>query len=423
MDKFKFDSLQLVETNPVVNRIWRVSFVLILFLIAILFLPWRQTIDGEGFLIAYDPAERVQSVSAPIDGFIDTFYVSENEHVQKGTKLFDMIDLDKDYRARVYKMKEDFEQQAQNTEDELMILKQSKVSLFTQEKIRIELFNKRYLQAEEELKNLQLKHQAEKINYEVLFKRFTRIKQLYSQKIESKQNYENAENRYINAKTQLAKIEIDIGVQKRNLKIILQEQSQFIEEIQNKIRTLENSMLGVETRLNILKRNYEKHLTDIARYETSSVVSQKEGYVMRVLENDKNTYIKKGQPIMRFAPDVGVGSILLRVSDFNMPLVKEGLSVRIRFHGWPVLHIAGWPGIRFGTFEGIIKKVDPVLHEEGFYYAYVVEDPKEPWPSHEELRMGTNATAWIALSTVPIWYELWRLMNAFPPKMVRPEKK
>ncbi len=423
MDRFEFDSLRLVETNPLVNRIWRVTLIIVLFFIVILFLPWRQTIKGEGVLIANDPIERVQHISAPIDGFIDTLYVSENEHVEKGIKLFDMIDLDKEYKTRVYKMKENFEQQAQNTEDELVTLSQNKISLLSQKKIRIDLYDKRYIQAEEALKNLQLKHEAEKKNYEIASKQFTRIKHLYSQNIESKQNAENAENRYVNAKTQLAKIEIDIEVQKRNLTIIEYEKSQFIEEIENQIRTLENSMLSVKTRLTILKRDYEKHLTEIARYETSSVVSQKDGYVMRVLENDKNTYIKKGQPILRFAPDVNVGSVLLRVSDFNMPLLKEGLTVRIRFHGWPVLHIAGWPGIRFGTFGGIIQKVDPVLHEEGFYYAYVVEDPKEPWPSHKELRMGTNAYAWVALSTVPIWYELWRLMNAFPPKMVRPEKK
>jgi multidrug resistance efflux pump len=423
MDRFEFDSLQLVQTGAFVNRIGRFSFFLILFLIAILFLPWRQTVEGEGRLIAYDPTERLQSISAPIDGFIDTFYISENEHIQKGMKLFDMIDPDKDYKIRVYKMKEDFEQQHQNTEDELIVLKQKKISILNQKEIRIELYDKRYIQAEEQLKNLQLKYKAEKKNYEVVLNHFNRIKQLYLQKIESKKNYEKAENRYISAKTQFDKIEIDIEVQKRHLSIIQQEKKQFLEEIENQIRTLENSMLSVKTRLNILKRDYENHLTKIARYETSSVVSEKDGVVMRILENDKNTYIKKGQPVIHFSPDVTESSLLLKVSDFNMPLIKEGLSVRIRFHGWPVLHIPGWPAIRFGTFGGIIKRVDPVLHEQGAYYAYVVEDPNEPWPSKEELRVGTNATAWVALSSVPIWYELWRLMNAFPSKMVTPEKK
>ncbi len=423
MDRFEFDSLQLVQTDPFVNRIGRFSFFLILFFIAILFLPWRQTVEGEGRLIAYDPTERLQAISAPIDGFIDTFYISENEHIQKGMKLFDMIDLDKNYKIRVYKMKEDFEQQHQNTEDELIVLKQKKTSLLNQKEIRIELYDKRYIQAEEQLKSLQLKYKAEKKNYEVVLNHFNRIKQLYLQKIESKKNYEKAENRYISAKTQFDKIEIDIEVQKRHLSVIQQEKKQFLEEIENQIRTLENSMLSVKTRLNILKRDYENHLTKIARYETSSVVSEKDGVVMRILENDKNTYIKKGQPVIHFSPDVTESSLLLKVSDFNMPLIKEGLSVRIRFHGWPVLHIPGWPAIRFGTFGGIIKRVDPVLHEQGAYYAYVVEDPSEPWPSKEELRVGTNATAWVALSSVPIWYELWRLMNAFPSKMVTPEKK
>jgi multidrug resistance efflux pump len=423
MDRFEFDALQLVETNPFVNRIGRFSFFLILFFIAILFLPWRQTVEGEGRLIAYDPTERLQAISAPIDGFIDTFYISENEHIQKGMKLFDMIDPDKDYKIRVYKMKEDFEQQHQNTDDELIVLKQKKTSLLHQKEIRIDLYDKRYIQAEEQLKSLQLKYTAEKKNYEVLLNHFNRIKQLYLQKIESKKNYEKAENRYISAKTQFDKIEIDIEVQKRHLLVIQQEKKQFLEEIENQIRTLENSMLSVKTRLNILKRDYENHLTKIARYETSSVVSKKDGVVMRILENDKNTYIKKGQPVIHFSPDVTESSLLLKVSDFNMPLIKEGLSVRIRFHGWPVLHIPGWPAIRFGTFGGIIKRVDPVLHEQGTYYAYVVEDPNEPWPSKEDLRVGTNATAWVALSSVPIWYELWRLMNAFPSKMVTPEKK
>lgn len=275
MDKFEFDSLQLVQTDPFVNRIGRVSFVLFLLILVILFLPWRQTVAGDGTLIAYDPTQRIQAISAPIDGFIDDFYVSEDEHVKKGMKLFNMIDPDKDYKTRVYKMKEDFEQQRKNTENELISLKLNKVSLVTQEEIRIELYNKGYRQAEEKLRSLKLKYEAEKKNYEVASNQFNRIKQLYIQKIESKKNHEKAENRYINAKTKLAKIKIDIEVQNRNLLIIKEEESQFLEVIENQIRTLENSMLSVETRLSILKRDYENHLTTIARYETSSVVSKR----------------------------------------------------------------------------------------------------------------------------------------------------
>ena len=423
MDKFQFSSLELVQTHPIVNKIWRFTFILLLFFISVLFLPWRQTVVGEGTLIAYEPTERMQDISAPIDGFIDSFSVSEDEHVKKGMKLFEMIDPDKEYKERVYKMKNDFEQQEQNTRKESTVLEQNKKSLIEQKRIRTELYEKRYVQAKEALKSLQLNYKALQNTQEVTTKQFKRIQQLYAQKIESRKAYEQSENSYIHAKTQLDKMGIDIEVQKRQLTIITQEKEQFIEEIESQIRTIENTLLSVETRLNVLKRDYETHLTQIARYETSAVVSQKDGYVIRVLQNDKNSYIKKGEPILRFSPDVTTRSILVKVSDFNMPLVKEGLKTRIRFHGWPVLNISGWPAIQFGTFGGIIKKVDPILHEKGSYYAYIVEDPKEPWPTQEVLRLGTNTTAWIALSRVPIWYEIWRLMNAFPSKMVNVEKQ
>ena len=423
MDRFEFDSLKLVQTAPFVDRIGRFIFVLILVFVAILFLPWRQTVEGEGSVIAYDPTERIQSISAPIDGFIDTFYVSENEHVQKGAKLFDMIDPDKEYKTRVYKMREDFIQQQQNIEDKLLLLDEKRSSLFLQKEIRIELYDKRYTQAEEALKSIQFKYSAQKKNYEVISNQFNRVKELHLQKIESKKNFEKMESEYIFAQTQLNKIVIDIEVQKRNLSIIQKEKEHFIEETENKIRALETNRLSEETHLNRLKRELEKHQTEVSRYETSSIISQKDGSVMRILKNDKNTYIKKGEPIALFSPDVNTSALLFKVSDFNMPLIKEGISVRIRFHGWPALHIAGWPEIRLGTFGGIIKRVDPVLHEQSVYYAYVVEDPSEPWPSQEELRVGTNARVWAALSVVPIWYELWRLMNAFPANMITPEKK
>lgn len=423
MKIFEFNSLNLVNTNPLINRIWAISGIILIVLIGMLFLPWRQTVQGEGVLIAYNPSERVHFVSATIDGFIDVFHVSENEHVSKGMKIFTMIDLDKDYAKRVYSMKESLEQQYKNTQQEISVLEENKASMVEQKKIRTELYRAQYTQAEEQLKSFRIKRKAHVNNYKIELSNYKRIKQLYKENIESKRSYERAENSYINAKTKLDKTDIDIKVQKRHLRMIVQEQSQFIKEIENSIRGIDNSILSVQTRLNMLKREQERQLSDIARYETSVVLAEKDGYTMRILKNDKNTYIKKGEPVIQFSPDVSERSVLLKISDFNMPLIKEGLSVRIRFHGWPVLHIPGWPAIRFGTFGGIIKKVDPVLHEKGYYYAYIVEDPKEPWPSQKELRLGTSSTVWVALSNVPIWYQLWRLMNAFPPNMVTPEKK
>jgi len=357
MDRFEFDALKLTETSSWITRIGRFNLILTLFFVLILFLPWRQSVEGEGKLIAYDPAERTQPISAPISGFIEKFYIQENQKVLKKQKLFEMIDPDKEYKSRVYKMKEDFHQQEQNIQNEKKILQEQKSGLHSQKKIGLELYDKRFIQAKEQLKTLQLKLQAQQKNHEVTLNAFKRIEKLYLQKIESKQHYEKAENSYINAKTQLDKTSIDITVQERHLSILQEEKKHFTEEINNKIRSLENSILSVQTRLSILKRDYERHLMEIARYETSTAVAQKDGVVMRILQNSKNTYIAKGSSIVQFAPNVTQRSLLFKVSDFNMPLIKEGLLVRIRFHGWPVLHIPGWPAIRFGTFGGLLPKL------------------------------------------------------------------
>lgn len=97
MSEYKFRSLEKVQVNPFVKKVWMFSFIILGLLVILLFLPWQQTVKGEGTVVAYDATQRDYPVLATIDGFIDEFYVSENQFVKKGTKLFTMVDLDKGY--------------------------------------------------------------------------------------------------------------------------------------------------------------------------------------------------------------------------------------------------------------------------------------------------------------------------------------
>ncbi len=100
-----------------------------------------------------------------------------------------------------------------------------------------------------------------------------------------------------------------------------------------------------------------------------------------------------------------------------MPLLHKGAQVRIMFYGWPALQISGWPKISFGSYGGIVYKSEYGKFEQKYYYAIVVEDPQEAWPDAQVLRIGTRADVWVRLNTVPLWYQLWRLMNALPPQI------
>lgn len=423
MNEFEFRSLKSTETSPSVRRIWRITLTIVMTLVAFLFLPWQQTVKGQGTLIAYRPDERIQPVSATIDGFVKTFHAGEDEYVTQGDPLFSMVDLDERYAERAEAMAAQLREQLQNTRNETDVLEANRKNAEQQRAIGLRLFAQRIEQAKDRLESLRLKRMALQKRLETEKANFERVSKLYEEAIESRRVFERADAAFVQAQTERDKIEVDIAVGQRALDILKEEKTQFANEADNRIRTLQKEVLAAQSRTSALERERQQQMTTIARYGTSDVRAEKNGYVIRMLVNDKNRFIRQGEPVLQFAPDVTERALLLKVSDFNMPLIQEGLPVRIMFYGWPALQISGWPAIRFGTFGGIIKKVDPVSYEHGFYYAYVVEDPREPWPEETKLRRGTQATAWVALETVPVWYQLWRLMNAMPPKMVVPEER
>lgn len=418
MTRGNFVSMDKVKPSSWVERIWKITVIIVFIMLSMLFLPWQQTVKGEGELIAQNPSERGYMISATVDGFVNTIYVRENQYVKKGDKLFRMVDLDQNYSDRIGTMGESINNQLLYTKEEFVTLNKNRSNLIEQMQTGEELYGKRYQQAKDQLENIRLKKIALEQNLNVELFNYDRIKELHKESIESKRSLERAENSYVKAKTELEKNEVEYNVQKRQLEIIEKEKQQFLLDASNRIRTIENSMNSAQVRLNGLKREDARQVSDMARYETSDVRAQKDGYVLRVLVNDKNLYLSKGEPVLQFAPDVTKRTLVFKVSDFHMPLIKKGLNARIMFYGWPAFQISGWPTIKHGTFSGIVERVDPIAFEKGFYYAYIVEDPKDPWPSDEILRVGTRGSVWVRLSVVPIWSEIWRIMNAAPPKMV-----
>jgi len=69
-----------------------------------------------------------------------------------------------------------------------------------------------------------------------------------------------------------------------------------------------------------------------------------------------------------------------------------------------------------GTYGGVIKVVDQVDDGKGNFRFWVVPDPGDrPWPEQSHVRQGTKIMGWVILNRVPLWYEMWRRFNLFPP--------
>jgi hypothetical protein len=71
-----------------------------------------------------------------------------------------------------------------------------------------------------------------------------------------------------------------------------------------------------------------------------------------------------------------------------------------------------------GTFGGQVAVIDAVSSKNGKYRMLVrpmVQQGDQPWP--KQLRVGSGVFGWVMLDDVPVWYELWRQLNGFPPSL------
>ena len=51
------------------------------------------------------------------------------------------------------------------------------------------------------------------------------------------------------------------------------------------------------------------------------------------------------------------------------------------------------------------------------------DETTQEWPNERFLRQGVRANGWVLLDRVPLWYEIWRNMNGFPPVVSTEEPK
>ena len=126
----------------------------------------------------------------------------------------------------------------------------------------------------------------------------------------------------------------------------------------------------------------------------------------------------QGQPLLVILPDTEKRSVELMVDGRDAPLINKGSQVRLEFEGWPAIQVPGWSRVRVGTFAGKVAFVDPTDNGMGNFRVMVVPDDKEQdWPEARFLRQGLNAKGWILLDNVTIGYEIWRVLNGFPPRI------
>jgi len=101
-------------------------------------------------------------------------------------------------------------------------------------------------------------------------------------------------------------------------------------------------------------------------------------------------------------------------------LIHIGEKVRVQFDGWPAIVFSGWPSISYGTYGAKVVAVENFISSNGMYRILLAPDETDhQWP--DGIRVGSGAKTIALLDDVPIWYELWRQLNGFPPNFYTPK--
>jgi multidrug resistance efflux pump len=363
----------------------------------ILFLPWQQNIHGKGKVTALSPSNRPQTIETIIAGRIQSWKIAEGQFVNAGDTIAIITEVKEKYfdpkmLLRLREIIASKEQSLSSKDMKAKALRRQIVNLQDGMKIKVEQ-SKAKLEAERvRFQNLKSQYERNKKLFEAGNITFTKF-----QDIEYK--YQGSEADFLNAG-----IEID------------RVQAEYLDKINKAESDLNNTLSEqFETQADIFKLRNEYSNMEI-RSQQYIIRAPQDGFVVKATQAGIGETIKEGDAICTIMPQSTDVAVEMYVRAMDVPLISKKRKVRIQFDGFPALQFSGWPSVSVGTFGGFVEVIDFVNTNPGEFRILVVPDQSdEAWP--KQIRVGSGTKSWVMLDDVPVWYELWRQLNGFPPSL------
>lgn len=378
-----------------------------------LLLPWQQNIRGDGRVTALSPADRPQTVVSTIDGRIEQWFVAEGQYVNAGDSLLRLGEVKDQYFDPLLAQRYGTQITAKEQENaakldkvdaltrQIAQLEQGLVFKRQQVRYKINIDSAEVVAAEVALQVAQRQLEGQQALYDQGLKSLTELEQRRLKLQESVAKLQSAQNKLISSRVELSAVEAEYG------KEIAKAQA-------DRSATLAEYSSGVGA----LAETQSKASAFDVRRNYYVLRAPQSGYVVRALKAGIGEQVKAQEAIVTIMPGDPSLAAEVYVSANDVVLLRKGQQVRLQFDGWPALQFAGWPSISVGTFGGRIQVVDYTVSVGGKYRVLVVPDPaEEPWPNANLLRQGSGVFGWAMLNEVPVWFELWRQLNGFPPSL------
>ncbi len=388
-----------------------------------MFLPWTQNIKTQGNVNTLFQEQRPQKLNSPIPGRIIKWYVKNGDVVKKGDTILQISEIKDDYldpllvertqeQVQAKKgVREYYNAKISTTENQIAAITASKELKLNQIKIKIaQLQNKlKAEQAELTAVNNELKIAQDQLNRQnkMYEEGLVSLTQLQQRNV----SYQNALAKKTSAENKLAQTQQEIAAQ--NI-----EQNAVIQEYTEKLSKTEGDRFQSMGQVAGSTGDIAKLENQVATYKVRKglyyILATQDGQITQLTKAGIGEIVKDAETIGIIVPKKIDYIAEIYVKPVDLPLIRENQKVMLTFDGFPAIVFSGWPNSSYGTFSGKIIAIENSISENGLFKAIVAEDKTQKrWPPN--MKIGTGASGIAILNDVPIWYEIWRNINGFPP--------
>ncbi len=418
-----YSSLVLAESKVSSKVFLKLLSGLFLLGFIMLFIPWTQNIVSKGNVTTLKPSQRPQTIHSVIAGRIESWHVQEGDLVDKGDTILFISEIKDEYfdpnlLLRTEEQLKSKEMSVNSYMEKVKALDNQIDALVQTSKLKLEQTKNKLLQSKLKVASDSIDFQAAKINYRIVTDQYDRMVQLYNDGLKSKTDLENRNLKTQEAQAKMISAENKLLTSKNEVINAMVEmtsiQAQYRDDIakaESDKYTALSSMYDAEAVVTKLQNQYMNYEVRSGLYY---ITAPQAGYITKTIQSGLGETIKEGEQIVSIMPAQYDLSLAMFIRPIDLPLLEIGQEVRIQFDGWPAIVFSGWPNTSYGTYGGKVFAIDNFTSENGMYRVLVQPDPNDhEWP--DALRVGAGTRTMVLLKDVPIWYELWRQVNGFPP--------
>ncbi|MCQ4141228.1 HlyD family secretion protein [Chryseobacterium sp. EO14] len=388
-----------------------------------LFLPWTQNIKVMGNVSTLYQEQRPQQLNSPIPGRIIKWYVKNGDYVKKGDTLLQLSEVKEDYLDPLLVKRTEMQVEAKKgvrdyyeakvgtTNSQLQALNSARDLKLNQLKVKISQLNNKLAGEEAEL-------EAAKNELRMSSDQYERQRKMYDEGLVSLTQFQQRSVSYQNALAKKTATENKLAQTRQEIVNVSIEQNATIQDYNEKLSKTEGDRFQSMGQIEGSDGDIAKLENQVANYKARQglyfVIASQDGQVVQINKAGIGEILKDGESIGIIVPEKVDYAVEIYIKPVDLPLVKEGQRVMCIFDGFPAIVFSGWPNSSYGTFAGKVIAVENNISANGMFKALVIQDKNEKqWPP--KIKMGTGVQGIAILNDVPIWYELWRNINGFPP--------